>query len=146
MSTSRKPITFDIGFIVGVLIFVFAFAYLDLPIKDPSLIPPAIEGITTVTGLLFALDGLLITRYYSDATSAWQKIRANLYVLALAIGSVFIGAAYIALLIGSPMVALRIAFIVFNISYLVVVVFVFHFIYFLDLPNLLKARRPKTQQ
>lgn len=141
MLTNRRPITIDIGFIIAVLMFIFVFSFVDLPVKDTSLIPSAIEGITTVTGLLFALDGLLITRYYSDSTNAKQKIRGSLYVLALAGGSLFIGMAYIALLLGASMLALKIALIVFNISYTVAVVFVFHFIYFLDSPNLPNIRK-----
>ena len=146
MLANRRPITIDIGFIIAALMFIFVFSLVNLPIKDKDipLIPSAIEGITTVTGLLFALDGLLITRYYSDSTSSIQKIRGSLYVLVLAIGSFFIGMAYISLLLDAPMLALKIALVVFNISYSVAVAFVFHFVYFLDFSNYFISRRPKS--
>jgi len=145
MSTNRRPITIDLGFIIAVLIFIFVLTYVDVPVKDSTLIPSAIEGITTVTGLIFAVDGLLITRYYSDSTNAIQKIRCSCYVLVLAIGLFFIGAAYLAFLSGATMLAIKITLIVFNISYSVAVALVFHLIYFLDLPTLLNIRKSKSQ-
>jgi hypothetical protein len=120
MLSNRRPITIDIGFIIAVLMFIFVFSYVELPIKENSLILSAIEGITTVTGLLFAVDGILLTRFYSDKVSPIQKIRADLYVLALAISSIFIGAAYVAFMLDAAMLGFKIALIVFNISYAVV--------------------------
>jgi len=129
----------------SIMVFVFAmfFAFINLPM-DNSLIIPAMEGITTVTGLVFAVDALLITRYYSDTKDPVQKIRADFYVLALAFASSFIGVAYLALLDDAPLLAIKIALAVFNISYLIAIVFVVHSLYFLDLSKLLSNRKSKS--
>jgi uncharacterized membrane protein YidH (DUF202 family) len=145
MFTNRRPRTIDLGFIIASVTFIFVFSCVDVPVKDSTLIPSAIEGITTVTGLIFAVDGLLITRYYSDSTNPIQRIRCSCYVLVLAIGSALIGVAYLAFLSGVTMLAIKIALTVFNISYAVAVALVFHFIYFLDLPALLSIRKSKSQ-
>jgi hypothetical protein len=140
MSANRRPITIDIGFIFAVLIIIFAISYVELPLKESSIMISAIEGITTVTGLLFAVDGILLTRFYSDKVSPIQKIRADFYVLALAVSSVFIGGAYLSFLaFDAPVLGLKISLIVFNISYAVAIALVFHFIYFFDLPNCSKV-------
>jgi hypothetical protein len=148
MLSNRKPITIDIGFIVAVVMFILVFGFVKLPVKDNSLILSAIEGVTTVTGLLFAVDGILITRFYSDKVTPWQKIRADCYLIALAISSVFIGGAYIAFMLDAPMLGFTVALIIFNISYAIAIALVFHFVYFFDLPDLVKAvnkaRQPKS--
>ncbi len=140
MLVKGSPKTIDLAFVVMVLLFIFVFSFFDLPIKDIASVPSAIEGITTVTGFLFAVDALLLTRFYSDKTAPIEKIRASFYAIILAGASFFIGTAYLALLSGSQVLALKIVLIVFNISYVVAIALAVHLMRS-DLLSLLKIRR-----
>lgn len=124
--TKGSPKTIDLSFGIAIIIISLAIAFVDLPIKNFALLPLVVEGITTVTGLLFAVDAVLLTRLYSDKAPSIQNIRASFYVIVLAVSSLLIGTAYLALLLDAQTLALKIALIIFNVSYVVAIVLAVH--------------------
>ena len=125
----RFRIIIDIAFIIAVLLFVLVFSLIALPLKNAVAVPSVLVGITTVTGLVFAVDALLLTRFYSDAGLPTERIRASFYTIVLAVGAFFIGLSYLFILSNSQVLALKIDFTVFNISYVVAIALAVHLMY-----------------
>lgn len=132
MFQNRRPITIDIGFIIAVVLIIIVISFADLPIQLSEHIPLAINGLTTATSILVGVSGFLMTHYLSGAKTLELKVRTSLYVLILAATLLFIAGAYVALIGGYPILALKISLVIFNICYLVPISLLFHIVYFTD--------------
>lgn len=129
MFQNLKSTTIDLSFIIAVVLIITVFSFADLPIKLSEHIPLAINGMTTATSILVGVAGFLITRYMSTATTPERRVRGGFYVLILAVALLFIAGAYIALIGGEPILALKIVLVVFNICYIVSISLIFHILY-----------------
>ena len=125
----RNPIVIDLVFLFAVVIYVVLLSAFELPIVATDAIPTIMNGLTTATSILIGISGLSLSREFSRSEKSVDVLRASIYTLMLAVILAFIGIAYLNLAMGGYVLAFKISFLIFQLSYLILATQIFRAIF-----------------